>query len=616
MSFSVFTQFKANDGVTPAFKSMIETGNRFRQEAGRIQNAFSKAFRTVGNGLRSIGNGFTSVTDKIFTVKNAIMGVVAGVVVQKIAALGKAWIDFASDLTETRGKIDVVFGSMSKQVSEWAKSSVKSMGLAQQTALDSAALFGDMGTGMGMSQKRAAEMAMSLTQLGADMASFKNISNDIATTALKSVYTGETESLKNLGVVMTQANLEEFARSKGIRKKIKDMKEAEKVELRYLYVMDRTRNAQGDFLRTGGNAANQMRMHSEMLKEIQTNWGMIILPEYTKLLSKANQLLVDNMPQIQQAFEDFYGALKMCYHMMVDFYTTTVRIYKAVQKFVSEYIGVLAFVATLVTLIKTYYAVAAAVEFFRYQQYLANIAMLNGQAITPLMLLAQGKLIASLRLFAATTWASVRAIWAQTTALLANPFTAVAVAIAGVIALVVTLIRYWDELTWRFNQKFKNPLKDLTPEEQKKLDAYNKTHGTKIKNEIPGFASGTNYFSGGLALVGEKGPELVQLPSATKIYNNSSTVKMIGRMSQPRFNNVIDFGKYLDRRIEVKPAKLNQDNENDVNTAEVNDSSNGNNGGVLTIELIAPEGYQAKVVNARTSDGRAFKVKLRGKRRQ
>ena len=48
----------------------------------------------------------------------------------------------------------------------------------------------------------------------------------------------------------------------------------------------------------------------------------------------------------------------------------------------------------------------------------------------------------------------------------------------------------------------------------------------------------------------------------------------------------------------------------------MNDSSNEKNGGVLTIELIAPEGYQAKVVNARTSDGRAFKVKLRGKRRQ
>ncbi len=599
MSFSVFTKFKAVDGVTPAFKSMIVQGNNFQRQAGRIQNVFARAFRSIGSGLRSLKNGFNSVTDKIFTVKNAIMAVVAGQVMQKIASLGKAWIDFASDLTETKGKVDVVFGSMSKQVDRWAKSSIKSMGLAQQTALDSAALFGDMGTGMGMSQKRAAEMAMSLTQLGADMASFKNITNDIATTALKSVYTGETESLKNLGVVMTQANLEEFARSKGLRKKIKDMKEAEKVELRYLYVMDRTKNAQGDFLRTGGNAANQMRMHSEMLKEIQTNWGMIILPEYTKLLTEANQMLVDNMPVIQKSFEDFYGVLKRCYHILVDFYKTTVNVYNSIVKFVSEYIGVLAFVATLVTLMKTYYAVAAAVEFFRYQQYLANVAMLNGQAITPLMLLAQGKLIGAFKLLAATTWASVKAIWAQTTALLANPFVAVAVAIAGLVALIVTLIRYWDELTWRFKQKFENPLKDLTPEQQKKLDAYNKKNGTNISTKLPGYASGTDYFPGGLALVGERGPEIVRLPSATKIYNNNRTMRMIEQMSQPRKNNVIDFEKYLNKRSEIEIPRYKEAN-----------------GGVLEIELTAPEGYDAKVVNAKTPDGREFKVKLRGKRKQ
>ena len=211
MSFSIFTKFKAIDGVTPAFKSMIDKGNSFQQQAGRIQGAFARAFRSVGSGLRNLRAGFSSITDKIFTVKNAIMAVVAGQIMQKIAYLGKAWVDFASDLTETKGKVDVTFGSMSKVVNDWAKTSIKSMGLAQQTALDSAALFGDMGTGMGMSRKRAAEMAMALTQLGADMASFKNISNDMATTALKSVYTGETESLKNLGVVMTQTNLEEFA---------------------------------------------------------------------------------------------------------------------------------------------------------------------------------------------------------------------------------------------------------------------------------------------------------------------------------------------------------------------------------------------------------------------
>lgn len=609
MSFSIFTKFKAEDKVTPAFNSMIQKGNRFQAQAGKIQNAFNRTFRSISSGLSNIKNRFDSIVDGIFTVKNAIMGVVAGQLITKVTSFGKAWIDMASDLVETQGKIDVVFASSADKVSQWAKSSIKNMGLAQQTALDSAALFGDMGTGMGMSQERAADMAMTLTQLGADLASFKNISGDVATTALKAVYTGETESLKNLGVVMTQANLEEFARSKGLRKKIKDMKEAEKVELRYMYVMSRTKNAQGDFLRTGGNAANQMRMHSEMLKEIQTNWGMVILPKYTELLSKANQLLVDNMPVIQKAFEDFYGSLVNVYHTMKDVYNTSVNVYNAVKKFVSEYVGVIAFVVTLVTLMKTYFAVSAAVQFFRYQQYLANVAMLNGQALTPMMLLMQGKLIQSLKLLTFTTWGSVKAIWAQTAALLLNPFVAAAIGIAGLIALVVTLIRYWDELTWRFKQKFANPLKDLTPEQQAKLDAYNSKNGTNIENKIPKFASGTDYFKGGIALVGERGPELAEFPSGTKIYNNNKTVSMIENMSKPRFDKVLDFEKYKRKRDEkqviIKETIIKQQQE-----------AQKDNVIYLELDLRVPEGYEAKVVNAKSSSGQEFKVKLKGKTKQ
>lgn len=609
MAFSVFTKFKAIDGVTPAFNSMIAKGNSFQAQAGRIKNAFSRAFRGVGNAFTNLKSGINSVVDRIFTIKNAIMAVVAGQVITKVAALGKAWIDMASDLIETQGKIEVVFGSMESDVSNWAKSSIKNMGLAQQTALDSAALFGDMGTGMGLSQKRAAEMAMSLTQLGADLASFKNISNDMSTVALKAIYTGETESLKNLGVVMTQANLEEFARSKGLRKKIKDMKEAEKVELRYLYVMDRTKNAQGDFIRTGGNAANQMRMHSEMLKEIQTNWGMIILPEYTKALTYANQLLVDNMPVIQKAFEDFYNVLKYCFGMFKNIFNILVNMTNAVKSFISEYTGIIAFVASLVILMKTYYAVAAAVDFFRYQQYLANAAMLNGQAATPLMLLAQGKLIASLKLLATSTWGSVKAIWAQTAALMANPFVAAAIGIAGLIALVVTLIKHWDELTWRFKQKFANPLKDLTPEQQAKLDAYNKKNGTDIKNKVPAFASGTDYFSGGLALVGERGPELVQFPAGTKIYNNNKTVSMIEKISNPKFDKVLDFEKYRkardDRQAVIKETVMKESH-----------TIKDDNVIYLEVDLKLPEGCEAKVVNAKSSSGRDFKVRLRGKTNQ
>ena len=134
------------------------------------------------------------------------------------------------------------------------------------------------------------------------------------------------------------------------------------------------------------------------------------------------------------------------------------------------------------------------------------------------------------------------------------------------------------------------------------IDGYNAIatkNGKPPVSRLPMLASGTNYFSGGLALVGERGPEIVRLPSATKVYNNNRTVRMIEEMSRPRINNVIDFEKYFKRQYEIeRPVKTD------------------NNGGVLEIELIAPEGYEAKVVNAKSSDGREFKVKLRGKRKQ
>lgn len=228
----------------------------------------------LGNKIKSIGQGMT-----------------VGLTLPIVAA-GGAMVKLASDMEETINKVDVSFGNNSQVVKDWAKNSITSMGLAQQSALDSAALYGDMATGMGLSQEKASQMAMSLTQLGADLASFKNISNDVAQTALKSIFTGETESLKNLGVVMTEANLKQFAMSKGIRKNIKDMTEQEKIQLRYNYVMEKTKNAHGDFARTGGGASNQMRMFQENLKELGTTFGQYILPYFTKAVVKLNSMLV------------------------------------------------------------------------------------------------------------------------------------------------------------------------------------------------------------------------------------------------------------------------------------------------------------------------------------
>ena len=208
-----------------------------------------------------------------------------GVTAPLIAA-GAAAFKMASDFNESQNKVDVAFGYMSDDVSAWSKTTLKAFGLAQGTAMDMAATYGDMGTSMGLSQKAAADMSKELVGLAGDMASFKNLSIGEVNTALTAVFTGETESLKRMGIVMTQVNLEQYALSQGIKTQIKDMTQAELTTLRYNFVLANTANAQGDFERTGGGAANQMRILTESIKETAAKLGQVLIPVITPVIKQ------------------------------------------------------------------------------------------------------------------------------------------------------------------------------------------------------------------------------------------------------------------------------------------------------------------------------------------
>jgi hypothetical protein len=202
-----------------------------------------------------------------------------------------AAIKMASDMEESTNKVRVAFGDSSKEVEAFAKTSLRSFGIAESSALDMTALFGDMATGMGVSRSEASVLSTSLVGLAGDLASFKNINIEEVTTALSGVFTGETESLKRLGIVMTEVNLEQFALQQGIQKSIKDMTQQEKILLRLQYIFSVTGNAQGDFARTSEAAANQMRIFTESIKELGADLGSVMLPSFTKAITKLNELL-------------------------------------------------------------------------------------------------------------------------------------------------------------------------------------------------------------------------------------------------------------------------------------------------------------------------------------
>jgi hypothetical protein len=240
-----------------------------------------------GNDVDSLADRMKKAGEKMKTVGRSL----STFVTLPIVALGGASIKMASDLQESFNKVDVAFKESSSLVKDFAKDTLQSFGIAEGSALEMAALFGDMATGMGTATDEAADLSVNLVGLAGDLASFKNINIKEVTTALSGVFTGETESLKRLGIVMTQANLKAFALSEGINSNVEAMSQAEKIQLRYNYILSVTKNAQGDFTRTQGDSANQMRIFSEGVKELSASFGKILLPLFTKIVTKANDLI-------------------------------------------------------------------------------------------------------------------------------------------------------------------------------------------------------------------------------------------------------------------------------------------------------------------------------------
>lgn len=262
-----------------------------RRELTYVQASASKAeaqlkklnelqFKNLTDGLNAAAVRLDSLGNKL------TVGLTA-----PLAAAGTASVNFASDTEEAVNKVEVAFKGAADGVKSWSDTTLTSIGLAKGTALDMAALYGDMATSMGFADGQAAEMSKTLVNLAADLSSFKNISIDMSNTALKSIFTGETESLKGLGIVMTQTNLEAYAMAQGFQTAYKDMDQAQQVAVRYQYVLDQTKNAQGDFSRTFDGTANQLRVFQESLKEAAATAGEELLPVITPIVSNLSELV-------------------------------------------------------------------------------------------------------------------------------------------------------------------------------------------------------------------------------------------------------------------------------------------------------------------------------------
>ena len=269
---------------------------KLNEEIDKMNKKGKKGIAGLIQSMKSFGK---STDDTIKSVKKlsiaslAIGGVISLIVsaVRKVISIAKEGIELASQLEEVQNVVEVSFGNMTQDVEGFSKKALYSLGMSELTAKKMASTFMAMSNGMGIAAKDGRNMALQLTALAADMASFYNVSQDVAQTALNSIFTGETETLKKFGIVLTETNLKAFALSRGITKSYSSMTEAEKVALRYNYVLQATANAQGDFARTSGSWANQTRLLKEQLNILKTALGQILIAVILPLVKALNALL-------------------------------------------------------------------------------------------------------------------------------------------------------------------------------------------------------------------------------------------------------------------------------------------------------------------------------------
>ena len=231
-------------------------------------------------------SGFTAALDKLSGKLRAFGKSMTRNVTLPIAAAGTAAVKFASDLEEAITKTDAVFGKSSAGMKKWAQSSATSFGTSKADALEFSSTIGSIAKSLGFSIPQAAEFGKEITELSADFASFHNKSTEVARGGLLAIFTGQAAPLKKFGIILTEVNLQQYALSKGITKSYRDMTQAEKVQLRYNYTLENSKDAQGDFARTSGGLANQVRIASSSLTNLAATIGTALLPLAKKIVLK------------------------------------------------------------------------------------------------------------------------------------------------------------------------------------------------------------------------------------------------------------------------------------------------------------------------------------------
>ena len=199
------------------------------------------------------------------------------------AAAGPA-ISAASDLGENLSKVNVIFGEGAAEVEKFAASAAKSMGQSKNAVLTAAGTFGTFGKAAGLTGKDLAGFSNDFTALASDLASFNNTTPEQAVQAIGAALRGESEPLRQYGVLLNDAALKAAALELGIYDGSGALTDQQKILAAQKVIFEQTTDAQGDFARTSDGLANSQRTLTAQMENLQVSIGQALLPVVEAIL--------------------------------------------------------------------------------------------------------------------------------------------------------------------------------------------------------------------------------------------------------------------------------------------------------------------------------------------
>ena len=267
--------------MTEALANLAKTGassGRAATSLGKSLNIFSGSANKAKSSSFSLASAFGKLYASYWLLFRAFSKI-------------KDAIDISSSLTEVENVVRTTFGNYEKLIQDFSKTSIQDFGMSELTAKQVASRFQAMGTAMGFSQGKMADMSLQLTKLTADMASFYDMEQSDVARNLQAVFTGETEPLRKYGLDLTQATLKEWAMKQGLDADISSMTQAEKTMLRYQYVIANTAAAQGDFARTADTWANQVRILKQSFEQLAAIIGGALINAFKPFVRTLNAVM-------------------------------------------------------------------------------------------------------------------------------------------------------------------------------------------------------------------------------------------------------------------------------------------------------------------------------------